>query len=552
MDRKRYFIILIGIISISSLAIAFSAMSKEGQKQRVNSQVGIVHLDAISKIKQLSMPEVRFAHDMHTDILEQQGKDCQTCHVQDQDGLVFSYERSGVIEDANALKKVYHENCIGCHASMHEDGQPSGPRDGECRSCHTGKATEPSQPFVMKKALHYTHWSSEEIAHKGEQKNCGACHHQYDSERDVLYWERGAEQNCRTCHAESPGDDVRSMRSAAHDQCVRCHARNRDGVEHAGETGPIHCEGCHSEEAKRRIERESRKLKEKMGEIPRLERGQPKTTFVIPASVGAEEAKAADPAGMGPVPFDHRAHETYQQRCRVCHHKNLKACSECHTLSGSEKGDFVTLSNAMHETRSRRSCRGCHEERKESPSCAGCHRSMPAPEQSGVRDECEACHLQSDKAPSAADIAAMGATSRQETARRFLEARDTSQKLYNREDIPETATIDVLADEYKAVEMPHRQIVLAMAEDIKESRMAGYFHREKGTLCQGCHHNSPVSKDPPACRSCHSKPFKEKDPLKPGLQAAYHQQCMNCHEAMNVDEPAHRDCTACHEKAGQE
>ncbi len=550
MDRKRFFIILIGTIFISSLIFAFTATSKEYQDQGPDSQVGSVRIDAISQIKDLSMPTVRFSHDMHTDVLEEQGKDCQTCHVQKKDGLVFSYERSGSIQDSEALKTIYHENCIGCHASMHQDGASSGPLDGECRSCHTGNAGERSQSFVMEKALHYTHWSSEDIAYQDAKKNCGACHHKYDTEREVLYWEEGSEQNCRYCHKDSEQDDIRSMREAAHDQCVRCHARKRDGVKDAGESGPIHCEGCHSKEAKQRIEHASRKVKEKMGEIPRLERGQPKAVLMLPADGGQNKETESQQGGVGPVPFDHRSHEASMDTCRVCHHKSLEACSECHTVSGSEKGGFVQLSQAMHEVQSQRSCMGCHEQEKKAASCAGCHDAMPAPDQTGESEKCRACHIQGDQVPSVAEAMEMNATNRRETARLFIEARDTTQKLYDREDIPETVTIDVLTDQYKAVEMPHRQILLAMAEDIEGSSMAGYFHREKGTLCQGCHHNSPASKDPPSCRSCHGKPFNEKDPLKPGLQAAYHQQCMNCHEAMNVDEPANRDCAACHEKQG--
>ena len=545
MHKRKLLIFLLGTILVSSIPIALNGKTKESQTLPGGAQTGLISIDTLSQTKQLSMPVVNFSHGMHTDVLEERDKDCDTCHLQKKDGLVFSYERSGKIEDPKALKQTYHQSCIGCHDSMHEKGISSGPRDGECRSCHTGKADKRSQPFAMQKTLHYKHWSSEEIAYKDEEENCGACHHKYKEKTDTLYWEKGAEENCRYCHQEAADEDVRSMRAAAHDQCVRCHARKRGRVE---DIGPVHCEGCHSKEAQQEMERASRKLKENLGEIPRLERGQPKAALMTPAVNATEGKKGESPQGMGPVAFDHRDHETYLDNCRVCHHKSLKACNECHTVSGSEKGDFVQLSQSMHEPRSSRSCRGCHEEQKESPSCAGCHKFMSAPEQTGEKEGCGACHVPSDKAPNAEDIAAMNATSRRKTARLFLEARNASQNLYAREDIPRTVTIDVLADKYKAVEMPHRQILLAMAGDIEGNRMAGYFHRKKGTLCQGCHHNSPASKDPPTCRSCHGKPFQEKDPLKPGLQAAYHQQCMNCHEAMNVDEPANRNCTACHEK----
>ncbi|MCF8031296.1 MAG: cytochrome c family protein, partial [Desulfohalobiaceae bacterium] len=525
--------------------IALNGQTKESQTLSGIAQSGLIQIDTLSQIKQLSMPVVDFSHGMHTDVLEKRGKDCEACHLKKEDGLVFSYERSGEIEDADTLKKTYHQNCIGCHESMQKKGDPSGPRDGECRKCHTGKADKRSQPFAMEKALHYKHWSSEEISYKDKEKNCGACHHKYQEKTDTLYWDKGKEENCRYCHEEAADKEVRSMRAAAHEQCVRCHARKGDSVE---DIGPVHCEGCHSEEGQQEIERASRKLKEKPGNIPRLERGQPKAALMAPAVNATEGKEGRSPKGMGPVAFDHRGHETYMDSCRVCHHESLKACKECHTLAGSRDGDFVQLSQAMHEKQAQRSCMGCHEEKKESLACAGCHDSIPAANIKGKKEQCRTCHLEGKNKPSLREVARMNATRREQAALTFLEDRDISQELYDREDIPKKVTIDSLAETYKGAEMPHRKIVLALAEKVQGNKMAGYFHREKGTLCQGCHHNSPASKDPPTCRSCHGKPFQEKDPLKPGLQAAYHQQCMNCHEAMELEEPANRDCTACHEK----
>ena len=48
---------------------------------------------------------------------------------------------------------------------------------------------------------------------------------------------------------------------------------------------------------------------------------------------------------------------------------------------------------------------------------------------------------------------------------------------------------------------------------------------------------------PPTCRSCHSR---EADPVddKPGLKAAYHRQCMGCHEQMDLKV----GCEDCHKE----
>ena len=51
-----------------------------------------------------------------------------------------------------------------------------------------------------------------------------------------------------------------------------------------------------------------------------------------------------------------------------------------------------------------------------------------------------------------------------------------------------------------------------------------------------------------SCASCHGQPFDQRDPAKPGLMAAYHRQCMECHDAMNLEKPVATNCVACHPK----
>jgi len=85
--------------------------------------------------------------------------------------------------------------------------------------------------------------------------------------------------------------------------------------------------------------------------------------------------------------------------------------------------------------------------------------------------------------------------------------------------------------------------------NIKDNKLAGYFHAEKGTVCQSCHHNSPLDKQPPHCGSCHGKPFDERNILKPGIIGAYHQQCMGCHQVLKLEKPKSTGCTDCHEEA---
>lgn len=108
-----------------------------------------------------------------------------------------------------------------------------------------------------------------------------------------------------------------------------------------------------------------------------------------------------------------------------------------------------------------------------------------------------------------------------------------------------------------------------------------------GGDCALCHHASPEGSDAGidrlsetvACRTCHQESFNPAHPERIGLKAAYHQQCMGCHEEMNKGPincvgchakrvPDHKDlvrlpddptpievtqeCLRCHQKAGED
>lgn len=68
------------------------------------------------------------------------------------------------------------------------------------------------------------------------------------------------------------------------------------------------------------------------------------------------------------------------------------------------------------------------------------------------------------------------------------------------------------------------------------------FHKIMGDkiACTTCHHNS---KEIQPCKNCHDKPFNISYVNKPGLKAAYHQRCINCHKN-KFDGP--NSCANCH------
>ncbi len=535
----------------------------------------LVMIDVIAAQGPLELPAVQFLHDKHTAALEERGKDCSSCHKKDEEKGLMSL-RFMRLEDGTAaqLKELYHNGCIGCHTQDKAAGEKKiGPQSGECRKCHV---KTPTYELVrvssgMDNTLHYRHWGSKGIPlDQGQETNCGACHHEYDKEKKELVYIKFQEEGCTTCHTDTlaPEGDVKTVRvDAFHQQCVTCHLNSREAK--AEKFGPVDCAGCHGvAKSAEVVARNQTVLQELGGVLPRLPRKQPDAALLTaPVPLPGEKER---PSTL-PVAFNHKLHETQTASCADCHHNSMKPCGECHTLLGKEEGGFVSLEQAMHQTDSSRSCVGCHAVKQQDPSCAGCHAAMPA-SRVPAASSCAVCHVspQPAAAPVAVQQPEVGADgllpvptqpvqaaekfelpadkeARQALAARMVAERPTKPVLVAVDDIPEKVTIGVLAKDYKPSEMPHRQIVLKMMENMKDDSLATVFHATPLSMCSGCHHNSPQSKNPPACQSCHGEPFQEGRSGRPGLLAAYHGQCMDCHKEMRLEKPAATDCTACHQ-----
>ncbi len=511
---------------------AMSAPSGEGAAD-------LIRIDAVAQFDTLELPPAVFRHDKHTTALKD--ADCATCHKSVDGKLVLLFQRT---EDKSGeqLKDVYHTNCIGCHTDMAQKAQQAGPIASECRSCHA--AAEPDeasawQEIGMDKSLHYRHIAAESIQPTGGvDVNCGTCHHVYDNVAEKTVWKQGEEDSCRSCHKAEPtlvgGVTVSAFADAAHQQCVVCHVSM---AEAKADTGPVTCGGCHTLEAQAKIKT--------IDNVPRLMRGQPDATILTPATAEDAGKRKLGPDAMPAVAFNHKVHEQANDTCRVCHHEKIAQCTTCHTTEGKAEGNFIQLSQAMHSKQSDASCIGCHNQQKKQPVCAGCHAAIPEKTAADTAS-CVTCHnVPVSLAPQGAQ-----ALSQDErvSAGKLVASTRTYTETYSMDDIPERVTIDALVDEYEAVDFPHRKIVKTMVAGIKDSRLATAFHTDPGVFCQGCHHNSPVSKTPPACITCHGKSVEPAQGGRPGLKAAYHQQCMSCHAAMQIEKPANTACNECHKK----
>ncbi len=452
--------------------------------------------------KGLERPPVVFDHDGHTSILGD--KSCEKCHhlFDEQEGALVYRQGSEssctlchVLEsDGNkpALMDAYHDRCIACHAERRGDGLSAG--SVTCEGCHSkgNEARIMCAPAAFEHALHLAVM---------ETKGCEECHHVYDEESGATKYVEGDEGPCLRCHFREsgappsymetrthPGIEVRTLKRAAHGQCLDCH-RSMTGSGEAA--GPKECAGCHGKKTR-----------------PDAAAHKP----VFPAIQGKTDSVEMRLAGgvMPAVTFDHKGHESRTEKCMGCHRLHIgalnrfdenfslshKICHQCHAASG------LKMKGASHGP----GHASVYHDKKSPFSCIGCH-NLKEGEGPKALAPCAACHK--------------GTAGDSAVASKPPEWDDKG---------PELVIIDQYSDKFDAVAFPHS------------------FHSEMMGDCVECHHYNPDNKAT-RCSVCHVRAlFDLKKPHKPGIVGAYHQRCMGCHREMGTGP---HQCVECHKKRGQ-
>jgi hypothetical protein len=497
MNRRSATFALVLISATLGLAAAPSA------ERSVTPATVVMQLPAA--MGGMERPAVEFNHAVHTAALEQEG--CETCHstVEGAPTPRLEPRLKGTLDadDRDGMIDAYHDACMTCHNTRTAASLSSGPVT--CGECHVRRPPGVSQRVEMAfdYSLHARH-------SKAYPEKCETCHHVYDEQQQKLVYQKGTEEACRSCHGTEDVERTLSLANASHTDCVGCHL---ELTRTAKVAGPVLCVGCH--------EASHREAIDTLEDVPRLVRGQPDTAWITAADA---RSKA--------VPFNHLAHEPLTRSCSDCHHRTLKACKECHTLTGSEEGAGVTMAQSYHALGSEHSCVGCHAANTSDSSCTGCHHQLgAAPGQLA----CTVCH----SGPSPGGQALETPPAIAEVLLAALPAPS--------DDFPETVVIDGMANEYEPSTLPHAKIVAKLDAAVRQSPLAGRFHATTQTLCSGCHHNTPVGTRPPPCRSCHGD-TAEATVDRPDLKAAYHRQCLGCHIEMGLSQ---QGCTDCHAAKGE-
>jgi len=280
--------------------------------------------------------------------------------------------------------------------------------------------------------------------------------------------------------------------------------------------------------------------------------GAPSAIVMFPVS----EKPNPTGAGLKPVVFNHLIHESKIDDCEVCHHTgDMVTCSSCHTVEGSEDGNYVTLERAMHateiakrETGTPSSCISCHNTNLKRLECAGCH-SIIMPTAEPAYSNCAPCHSVNvtKEQMISGSAGTLSVEENEELAAQAVYEKSTTYLISSRA-IPDSVIIDSIADEYEPTVFTHGTHVDYLMQSIKDDKLAAAFHNDPAILCAACHHNSPFSATPPKCSSCHAAAIDPAVPERPALKAAYHLQCMGCHTAMNLDSPKNTSCNTCHKE----
>jgi hypothetical protein len=559
-------LVLFVLFFSASVSAVVPVDEKSENEQAEDVRADLILIDSAAQFGDLEQPVAAFYHDQHTRVAAKLDKDCTACHlVEEEDGeksLALKYMRTEDVS-ASQLKKIYHDNCVACHEEAADRLEESGPLTADCKGCHTGPVGELGPglviPYGMDLSLHARHvQASAKRMDVKQDETCSACHHVYDAEKEELVYAKGEEGTCRYCHksetplySEKTEDEIPLYKYAAHDSCVQCHYDlSKQNVE---DNGPLECAGCHSQAEQQKVE--------KLDPVPGIDRGQPDHMLLVSGEEQPDgELKVDWASSVGVVPFDHKSHVTSQETCRVCHHDvedqqgKLASCDTagCHpsgvgdlSPGGSVKGG-VNLAQASHSPGSEHSCVGCHVQQALEGSCAGCHTD---PTQFGKN--CSTCHVQEgfpqegEQTFSAEELSAK--------AEQMIVARPEKAEKVDLSRVPEKVVINHLdyeGDEWKASEMPHRKIFAKIVELTKDDKLANHYHQSELALCQGCHHYTEIGYKQPSCASCHGKPFDERTPGRPGLKGAFHIQCIDCHQAMEV-KPKATECEGCHKPKNQ-
>jgi hypothetical protein len=87
MKKRRSPLLLTGIFFTAALVVFFTSGVQgveEGSNDSTLMRADVITIDALKSLGDLEQPPVVFLHDLHTDAVEKQNKDCSACHLSEE------------------------------------------------------------------------------------------------------------------------------------------------------------------------------------------------------------------------------------------------------------------------------------------------------------------------------------------------------------------------------------------------------------------------------------------------------------------------------------
>lgn len=112
------------ILAMVVCLLAFSFVSAKAGDGEVKQSLGVTPQKMIG----IAMKEGDALHDKHVAKLEEKGKDCTVCHIDDNYETFMAVDKEKTQDDKVAY---LHKNCVKCHIELDD-----GPNITACRSCH--------------------------------------------------------------------------------------------------------------------------------------------------------------------------------------------------------------------------------------------------------------------------------------------------------------------------------------------------------------------------------------------------------------------------------
>ena len=114
MEKRSSLLYMVGIFFTACLVAIFTS-GAQGVKGPINvfpeMRADVITIDTLTSFGDLEQPAVPFLHELHTNALDKQNKDCTACHLSENDRQSPKFRRLKDISRQEVMD-IYHTACM--------------------------------------------------------------------------------------------------------------------------------------------------------------------------------------------------------------------------------------------------------------------------------------------------------------------------------------------------------------------------------------------------------------------------------------------------------